>query len=630
MIPEPSRRTRDGRNSIDGCTNRPLKMVPKNFAEHAEKFFAANVTITKQLELASEVRASIEIAHTSEYANWLKAYFDVFLKLLKDNPPMPCQDTGENESIKLRNVIYEILSRLPHNEVLRPYESQLLECTLTPLREENEKNALVCMRIAFDVHRNFRPRSEEKAMQFLQFAEEVFGNIPQTVTEVFGTETDEEGAEEGDEDMKDTDKEDKASTKKARRGVSKEPKKNEVSGEQTASTAANDSATIPALKSFKVCTECPLIVMLLFQLYPSVAQDTVQKLLPVMTKTCSARTLRTAFKESVKLRERFADLKSAQVKTISFITYLVRGHARLVLPYQQEISLAVVDLLKTCPDVLSTRKELLVATRHALSVQNFCRSFFQHLDSLLEEHALLGSGRLCAESLRPLAYSFLAELVHHMRSELTLPQIRKTVHVFSTNMQDERLPLSVQMTCARLMHHLVESIFRRRAETTPGSADEARALLVKILDATVVKFRTLRPRLKTLLKLVEHLHDEKKEAPSTSSASGKDGKDDKNKSNANISHEKEGEKDAVSPSAKKSSKKKAVGKSKKGSKESNDDEDDSKNEEKEEQEVKLDVSKERLKELADTKAIVKTLFIGMKTLLWSVTNFRAQQTQTQK
>ena len=57
------------------------------------------------------------------------------------------------------------------------------------------------------------------------------------MTEVFGTETDEEGAEEGDEDMKDTDKEDKASTKKARRGVSKDTKeKNEVSGEQTAST----------------------------------------------------------------------------------------------------------------------------------------------------------------------------------------------------------------------------------------------------------------------------------------------------------------------------------------------------------------------------------------------------------
>ena len=56
-------------------------VVPKNFAEHAEKFFASNVTTAKQLELASEVRASIEIAHTSEYSNWLKAYFEVFSKL---------------------------------------------------------------------------------------------------------------------------------------------------------------------------------------------------------------------------------------------------------------------------------------------------------------------------------------------------------------------------------------------------------------------------------------------------------------------------------------------------------------------------------------------------------------------
>ena len=81
------------------------------------------------------------------------------------------------------------------------------------------------MRIAFDVHRNFRPRSEEKAMQFLQFAEEVFGNIPQTVTEVFGTEADEEGAEQGDEDMKDTDKEDKASTRKLEEVYPRIPKK---------------------------------------------------------------------------------------------------------------------------------------------------------------------------------------------------------------------------------------------------------------------------------------------------------------------------------------------------------------------------------------------------------------------
>ena len=97
-------------------------------------------------------------------------------------------------------------------------------------------------------------------------------------------------------------------------------------------------------------------------------------------------------------------------------------------------------------------------------------------------------GRMCIESLRPLAYSFLAELVHHMKAELTLPQIRRAVHIFSRNMQDNTLPMSTHMTCARLMHHLVESIFRMRSEKT--QAEQARQLLVHIMYATVAKFRT--------------------------------------------------------------------------------------------------------------------------------------------
>ena len=43
------------------------------------------------------------------------------------------------------------------------------------------------------------------------------------------------------------------------------------------------------------------------------------------------------------------------------------------------------------------------------------------------------------------------------------------------------------MTCVRLMHHLVESIFRRRND--PAQAADARANLVRILDATVSQVR---------------------------------------------------------------------------------------------------------------------------------------------
>lgn len=36
---------------------------------------------------------------------------------------------------------------------------------------------------------------------------------------------------------------------------------------------------------------------------------------------------------------------------------------------------------------------------------------------------LVGTGRACYETLRPLAYSLLAEIVHHVRADLSLPQV---------------------------------------------------------------------------------------------------------------------------------------------------------------------------------------------------------------
>ena len=89
------------------------------------------------------------------------------------------------------------------------------------------------MRIAFDVQKFSAEKRRESDAVFAVCRGGIW-KYTANRTEVFGTETDEEGMEEGDEDMKDTDKEDKASTKKARRGVSKDTKeKNEVSGEQT-------------------------------------------------------------------------------------------------------------------------------------------------------------------------------------------------------------------------------------------------------------------------------------------------------------------------------------------------------------------------------------------------------------
>lgn len=119
-----------------------------------------------RLLLATEVRDSIEIVHTSEYLNFLKSYFSVFSQLLTQSTKPQVTDTYEH---KLRNVVIEILNRLPHSEVIRPSVQELLKLSMHVLGSDNEENGLICLRIIFDLHKNFRPALEPEVQPFLDF-----------------------------------------------------------------------------------------------------------------------------------------------------------------------------------------------------------------------------------------------------------------------------------------------------------------------------------------------------------------------------------------------------------------------------------------------------------------------------
>ena len=134
------------------------------------------------------------------------------------------------------------------------------------------------------------------------------------------------------------------------------------------------------------------------------------------------------------------DLIAAQVKTLSFLTYLLRGYASEMAPYSDRIASSVIYLFKICPrDALSTRKELLVATRHILGTE-FRIGFVRRIDFLLDDKVMIGTSRPSSNevlALRPLAYSTLADLVHHVRSRLTMIQINRVVSVFGRVVHDD-------------------------------------------------------------------------------------------------------------------------------------------------------------------------------------------------
>ena len=76
----------------------------------------ARTDLKAKLQLATEVKDSIEIVHTAEYSNFLKFYLPRFSVMLAEVPPQK----SENTEHKLRNVLLEIINRLPHNEVPSP------------------------------------------------------------------------------------------------------------------------------------------------------------------------------------------------------------------------------------------------------------------------------------------------------------------------------------------------------------------------------------------------------------------------------------------------------------------------------------------------------------------------------
>ncbi|XVF18022.1 hypothetical protein REPUB_Repub10bG0175600 [Reevesia pubescens] len=504
----------------------------QNFEQHSRHLIEPDLPIQTRLQMAMEVRDSLEIAHTAEYLNFLKCYFRAFSVVLLQITKPQFTDNPEH---KLRNIVVEILNRLPHSEVLRPFVQDLLKVAMQVLTTDNEENGLICIRIIFDLLRNFRPTLENEVQPFLDFVCKIYQNFRLTVSHFF------DNAAVGMEvDVKPMD------TSSVDQGI-------------ISSGYVGNGQLNPSTRSFKIVTESPLVVMFLFQLYSRLVQTNIPHLLPLMV---AAISVPGPEKVPPSLKTHFIELKGAQVKTVSFLTYLLKSFADYIRPHEESICKSIVNLLVTCSDSVTIRKELLVALKHVLGT-DFKRGLFPLIDTLLEERVLVGTGRACFETLRPLAYSLLAEIVHHVRVDLSLSQLSRIIYLFSSNMHDASLSLGIHTTCARLMLNLVEPIFEKGIDQP--SMDEARVLLGRILDAFVGKFSTFK---RTIPQLLEE---------------GKEGKD-----RPTLRSKLELPVQAV---------------------------------------LNLQVPVEHSKEVSDCKNLIKTLVVGMKTIIWSITHAHLPRSQ---
>ena len=88
----------------------------------------------------------------------------------------------------------------------------------------------------------------------------------------------------------------------------------------------------------------------------------------------------------------------------------------------------------------------------------------------------------------------LADLVHHIRSELSPAQLYRTVYIYSRNLHDATLAPSIQTMCGKLLLNLIDCIIK-----IPNKK-EGRDLLMRILNAFASKFSALNIQFQSYVK----------------------------------------------------------------------------------------------------------------------------------
>lgn len=75
----------------------------------------------------------------------------------------------------------------------------------------------------------------------------------------------------------------------------------------------------------------------------------------------------------------------------------------------------------------------------------------------------------------------LADLVHHVRAELTVPQLCRVVHIYACCLHEPSFTFGIQTMCAKLLLNLIETICNKTEKT------ESPRYLMTILESCIDK-----------------------------------------------------------------------------------------------------------------------------------------------
>ncbi|CEH17271.1 Histone acetyltransferase SAGA, TRRAP/TRA1 component, PI-3 kinase superfamily [Ceraceosorus bombacis] len=489
---------------------------------------AARLTDTKnetkaRLQAAIELKEATESAAAADAVAFLEAFIPATISALAS---VPCSLQPDSHEQRLRHLLLETLHRLPGIERARAQCKPLLRCMMAVMQDDNEENAGLALKVIIDLYRALKTELESEVAPFLKVVAELYKCMKSTVAQAFDPESsasDSTGGSMNKQEGPAVDSPMGAPSPAAESQAASMTGSEFGPGTGTSSAHANaqPKMLVKSSSSFKVLTECPIAIVLILQTFRSTVASAIRLFVPLIIEDClrleapQQRDARLAAKAKgevlvgavpgIQNPALYADFMSTQVKMMSFLAYVTKGTADAMRPYAEEFPIIAVRLLQDLPpDASQSRKELLVATRHILSTE-LRSAFISQVDVLLDERVMTGTGITSRETLRPLAISMLADLVHHVRPQLNASQIARIVKIHIRFLHDPTLAPSIQTMCVKLLLNLSDpSVMRHPEEIGP--------VLSTILEALFEKLASL-PRLREDLDLARQ---HKAEANATS------------------------------------------------------------------------------------------------------------------
>lgn len=493
-----------------------------SFTEHIDHFVMqcddSNATLQSKHSALSEVCDVIELLNTPEdYEGFLKPIVPVLLKELE---AIPITFDGTSPEHKLRNLVLDILNRCPMNQSFEPHVVNVLDSLIVILPKENEENGILCMKVLTALFKSYKSLLQDKVEQFIQIILQIYQNTPELVSETFS-----ENANDNDLLGNDDNGDDQILDDNMEPDQSQSSTDGKSDGSMPPKYISKSRQLRTTMLSFKILSECPITMVTLYSSYKQLTSTSLPEFTPLVMNLLNiqvdqqrkareeseAQNKRfTAVSKDIKNRSAFCEFILTQIKAISFLAYVfIRGYASEFLQnYVSFVPDLIMRLLQDCPSELSSaRKELLHATRHILST-NYKKLFLPKLDYLFDEEVLIGSGFTTHETLRPLAYSTVADFIHNVRSELQLEDIEKTITMYTGYLLDQSLALTVQIMSAKLLLNLVERILKLGKEN-PQEAPRAKKLLMIIIDVYMNRCRILNRQYDIIMKYHKKYEDNK-------------------------------------------------------------------------------------------------------------------------